>query len=106
MINREEKTSEEMVAYCGLQYYTESPSDIKLPIFIMDDLLLAQDHAVSIVKGVRHNTGWTYRLRISDAKFESIDKRMILKSGNIEIMEILTIEYEDGMALRKDRKVL
>ncbi len=106
MIKREEKTADEMEAYCGLQYYTESASEIKMPIFIMDDILLAQDHAVSIVKGVRSNRGWTYRLNIKNAKFEEVGKRMILKSGDIQIIEILTIDYEDGMAHRIDRKML
>jgi hypothetical protein len=108
MNRRNRRTSiEEMDVYCGISEYTETASEINLPIFVMEDVLLAQDHAVGkIYDGTRPDRGYVYNIRVSNAEVESVGKKMILHSGDIQIREIITIENHDGKTARTDRKTL
>ena len=98
--------AENLDVFCGLTFYTENTSEIKMPVFVTDNVRDAQGRALSIGKNGESNEGWVYDINVKNAKFRFITKKLsILVDGEITINEIIHVKrIDDGQLEKLDRK--
>lgn len=93
--------------FCTMDEYTEDPTQIKLPIYIHDDIISVQTEAgMPCIMHKSENT-YVYQIIVTDATYDELNPMLkALISGNITIEEIIHIRRNgDGTTQRISRNV-
>lgn len=92
--------------YWGTNIQTNE-EEIKTPIFITDDILLAQNMSVAKKSdGTLVESGFVYKLELNGISIQRIDRRrsILIFFESVKIIEtIITSRSEDGTGLRISR---
>jgi hypothetical protein len=93
--------------YWGTNIKIEDVSEIKTPIFITDDILLAQDMSIARLNdGTLIENGYVYKLDLEGVSIQRTDRRrsILLFFDSVRINETITTKRsEDGTGLRISR---
>lgn len=93
--------------YCGTQANTDDGATIPLPVFISPSINITQGRALTVGMNA-YSEGFVYRIVVTNAKYQFINEQLgILKSGQIEIKEIIHVRRaEDGQLEKIERTIL